>query len=274
MSTTASATSNADQTKVNEPALIFARLLFQHEVTLDPERLEAALRRAFLFVSSQPSHDAAMLQYAFPRYEVRLKEGNVPAQCVLMAPSESVNPADFAEAVAQAWHWREAKEVVKNCTHEVVISDLLGTRLKPLERVELIQKFICAVVSALKPSAIYFPGSVKLIEPVEYVRQCSGTKFLSLYGLLNVRMYELGQGRRLMDGVGLYLLGMYDLEVRFAEVEPTQMADLLYKISAFLFEGGSLRDGDTIQGLSEKTWRCLVRQSALKPARSVVVLVP
>lgn len=253
----------------NVPELLMARLLFTEKPPLDAAALATALREVF----GQVDNSDGSLVYFFPGYPVTFAEGNVPAQ-LMVATAEQPSGADYLEsALQQSWHWPEAAAVVAGCEYEVSILDFLTRTLEYPKRVELFQKALECLVKLLTPQAIYFTTSDKVVDPAAYLDRGKA----ELEGLLNVRLFNIADSdtpEMLMDTLGLHALGLPDFQIRFADLEPGEVAGALTGYAYYLFENGPvIEDGNTIQGLTPASkWTCYYADSLVGPERLVIEL--
>ena len=254
----------------NIPELLAARLLFTDKPALDSAALASALRKEF----EQVDNPKDSLLYFFPDYPVTFNDGKqVPAQ-IMVAAAEMPSGADYlAAALQQSWHWSEAATVVAACEHEVIVTDFLTRTLDYTVRVELFQKALDTFVRTLKPQAIYFTTSDKVVEPAAYLERGPAV----LEGLLNVRFFNIADSdtqEMFLDTLGLHALGLPDFQIRFADLDPNEVVRALINYSYYSFENGPIiEDGNTIQGTTPADkWTCHYTDSLLGPERLVIQL--
>jgi hypothetical protein len=263
----------------NEPQLLYAKLLFESEPQWDDVLLEEEIAKNFPLFTS---HDIAKhenkntRQYFFRNYVGRYAEGELPAQGTIFKPEKAFDQQVLTEALRQVWHWNEAKDVVANCRHELMVSDLLTMVLTYKERVECYQKYLSSVVKVLKPKVLFFPTSEKLIHPDHFLEQLQEKSHLSLYGLINVRLFNIQGGGLFMDTVGLHALGLPDFQIRFQNYDPGQIAALLYSYAQYIFDRGSvIENGNTVDGIEEGSfWKCVYSHASLPPKRLLIEIQP
>lgn len=258
----------------NDPQMLFARLLFMEEPQFHDALLKEELSKQFdRFHGGNNESQNKHRQYFFPNYTVEYQEGSLPAQCTIFKPdAPDYVKTDLEKAYQQSWHWSEAREETQHFSQELIVNDLMALPLDYQDRVELFQKFLYAAALSLKPAAIYFPSSEKLVKTSDYLAQLQEQGWHTLYSLLNVRLFNINEGGMLMDTVGLHAIGLPDLQIRFEAHDPSQIAGLLYAYGQYLFENGSvILNGNTVEGLEEGSrWKCLYSNALLDPARSVL----
>ncbi|SKC81401.1 DUF4261 domain-containing protein [Ohtaekwangia koreensis] len=263
----------------NEMQMLFAKLLFTSEPTWDDAVLEQEIVRNFPLFSSTDigsKENQRSRQYFFRDYIVRYGEGDLPAQGTIFKPEKEFSQQTLASAYRQAWHWHNAEATAGTCKYDLMVGDLMSMLLTHQDRVEYYQKFLTAVVKALKPTAIYFPASEKLIEPEEYLKQIEEHGFRNLYALINVRLFNVEGKGMLMDSLGLQALGLPDFQIQFLQYDPGQIAGLLYSYAEYIFNHGSvIEDGNTVEGVEQGSrWRCIYSRAAIPPNRSVIEIKP
>jgi hypothetical protein len=100
-----------------------------------------------------------------------------------------------------------------------------------------------------------------------------------LSGALNVRMFNIQGGAPtevVMDTLGLYAFGLPDIQCHFVQLEPANMAGLLFGLGHYIFEHGDIiNDGETVQGLSDSDrWLCQHEVALVGPERDVLDINP
>jgi hypothetical protein len=256
----------------NNDEMLFARLLFETKPEFNDNLLQQEIGKQFSQFEPAKADNENVRQYFFHEYIVKFKEGSLPAQCTIFRPEASDMGKNLEKAYQQLWHWREAKEETANCKYELVLSDLMSRTLKYKQRNEMFQKFVIAAVKAMKPKAIYFPASEKIVEPEEYISIMKSKGIECLYGLLNIRLYNLPDKSMLMDSVGLHAFGLPDFQFKFKDHDPGIIAGLLNSYGHYIFEYGSvILNGNTVEGVAkESMWKCFYDIAMLPPKRNVL----
>jgi hypothetical protein len=267
-------TEEAPQPLYNRDEMLFARLLFETKPEIDDGAVQQELNTQFAKVESTGKENANARQYFFPEYQAQFKEGSLPAQCTIFRPELSDIARTLEKAYQQIWHWPEAKEETASCKYELVLSDLLSRTLDYKQRNEMFQKFVMAVAKALKPKAIYFPTSEKVMEPAQYFFIMESEGIECLYGLLNVRLFNLPDASMLMDTVGLHAFGLPDFQFQFKDYDPGVIAGLLSSFGHYIFANGSvILNENTVEGVEEGSrWKCVYDRATLPPDRNVLTI--
>jgi Domain of unknown function (DUF4261) len=257
----------------NAGEMLFARLLFETTPVLDDALLAGEISKRFSRFEAAQTKFAHARQYFFHDYMSEFKEGSIPAQCTIFQPDGQDDiHKKLEKAYQQLWHWPEAKEETASCKYELVVSDLMSRPLPYKKRNELFQNFVIAVAKSMSPKAIYFPTSEKLVETQEYLAQVESQGLEYLYGLLNVRLFNLPDESLLMDTVGLHAFELPDFQFRFKDHDASVVAGLLSSYGHYIFGYGSvILDGETVEGVEDGSkWKCVYSQSLLPPERNVL----
>jgi hypothetical protein len=209
-------------------------------------------------------------------------------------------PGSLTRATLQSWAWPDGKAVLNGhkAFARLRISYTLGggpdapTLPEEYDPVAELKFLTGAAIEVLTlPGAIcYFNPSGEAIRPPELVsdalRYADEEQVPPLDLWANVRLYDAGDGWRLMDTVGHSQLdkpglpGPFpDLEVGLPpgdKYEPQEIDGFLRNVSIYLLDHGPvIRDGDTIDGPGDVRWRAKVRKNGLVvPPRPTVRFFP
>ena len=262
----------------NFPGMLSAKLLFSDKQDLDPNIILEELRLHFSSVDN-PSNDKAFL-YFFPDIQIKLQDASIPAQCTILIPNEGNSKPEIAdEAFQQNWHWKEANDVAEDCRYEVLVSDFMTRTLDYKTRFNLFGYFLAAVTKATNPKVVYSLTSQKLVKPENIIDSMASKENRYLESFINVRLYNISNGNSgelLMDTVGLHLLGLPDVQIRFENLDEREIAGLLWNYAYYIFEQGDVfENGNTILGLEPNSrWKCDRQKSLAAPERIVINIQP
>lgn len=220
-----------------------------------------------------------LLLYAFPDHTIEYQDGRVPPQIFLTAPSEDKTQLDVDEALQQSWGWREAKDVVSTCRSPLLLTELMARRLPHKTRLGLFQNALEAVLTIAPCQAIHWIPSQQIINPSTYLEARRSKDFHPLQFALNVRFYNITNGQHgemLMDTAGLATLGLPDLQCHFRDLDPNEVARVLYNTAHYLYDKGDIiEDGHTVQGIKPNDrWKAQHEAALMKPEREVLDLNP
>ncbi len=264
----------------SDSSVIMAQFLFEQPFELSQEKILDELRKEFTRVETGNAADEPdkPFLYFFPDYCVTYADKSAPAQCIIFVPeNQQAKLEKLEQALQQSWHWPEAKEIVPECKYAFHVTDFLSQGLGYKRRVEYYQKFITALIKATRPRAVHFSGSDKLVNPFAYVLAVTEQEPDTLHGLMNVRFFNVSngeEGEMFMDTLGLHALGLPDFQVRFADLNPSQVAGLLTSYGNYIYEHGPVIEaGNTIQGLEAgDIWTCSFADALVGPPRVVIDL--
>ncbi|GIP33312.1 DUF4261 domain-containing protein [Paenibacillus sp. J2TS4] len=218
------------------------------------------------------------LVFFHDNYRVQYKDGALPAQTCILPPERSPEPAMYEAALQQSWHWPEARQVVGQCRHSLLLTDFGAAGLDYKERLKLFQNALRALLETVPCDAIYWKASGKVVHPEEYLRAVSEGEWL--YGAMNVRLYKLEETggtapEMLVDTCGLAAMGIPDLQCHFGGLDPNEVATMLIDLAYYLFERGDIiQDGETIGSAESQRWRCEHQHALVEPKRYVIDLDP
>jgi uncharacterized protein DUF4261 len=209
------------------------------------------------------AHEDFMLTY---------EDGDMPILTAFLRPGpehDAVNLEDYD--LSQSWTWPDDDDVLTRCKGSMAVAEMLGMAHPPEDRVQAFRTALDAAIAQLSPVAIWWPHSGQMIKPDELESD-------DLAGLVNVRLFQVENdpGAVVMDTLGMYVFGLPDLQCHFRDLEPAQVANLLYNVAIYLFEHGDVvDDGQTISGLEpDDRWRCQHEDSLVEPERLVLDIDP
>ncbi len=264
----------SDEPVSNPPELLAVKLFFIEEPKITDEKIRESLKKQFKEIEFPDPEDDAR-QYFFNDYKVQYQDGEIPAQGIILTP-ETVG-MEFEEletAFQQNGDWEEAETVVKNCNHEILLTDLMSRGLDYKLRLECFQKFVASVVEVLNPAAIWMSNSQRIIKTEVYLEHLSTHGFQDLYCFLNTRLFNIqnSNGEMIMDTLGLHSLSLPDFEIKFKGFDPSTIAGLLFNYGNYIYENGVIiENGNTIQGIEkDQKWKCYFRESLVEPKRIVI----
>lgn len=268
-----------DEAKIleNSTELLAIKLFFKSKPVFNDEIVKKELNKKFKNIEFPENSEGLTnsRHYLFKDYEVKFEEGSLPAQATVFIPD--TNTIDYSELEAsfgQSWSWSEAEEIVRKCSHEVLITDLMSRTLDYKERLECFQKFTSSIISAMHPVAVWICNSEMIVKPSDFVKKSAQNHYKNVNVFMNVRLFtiEATHNEMIMDTLGLNALGLPDFEFRFTHHDPQDIAGLLFNYGSYVFENGLvIEHGNTIQGIKEdQKWKCFFKDSQLEPKRVVI----
>ncbi len=244
-------------------------LLFESAPELDQAALTAALEARFETVVPMGEDALKSVGFAFPGL------GDIPAQVHILNSTVAFDPQRVQGLVDQTWGWDEAAATVARGTRSLLVTDLLGTRLARKVRLDVLRRSLAAFIETLQPTAMLCPLIQQVIDPAEFLAGVS-EPINRLFGFLNVRLFRVEDRREnevVMDTLGLAAIGLTDVQCHFAGLDATEMANLLHRVGAYIFDQEpAIKDGHTVEGLDDGRWIARHEDALVGPERTVLDL--
>ena len=253
-------------------------LLYEVLPSIDSDRLHAELQKRCGRVEELKSNGRSH-HYAFPDFQVSYREGEVPAQVLLVYPDSGHPLSNLDDALQQSWDWPAAGDAVANCRVSLLLTDMMAGGLDPRQRLSLFHDTLEAMLLLAPCRAIHWVRSQQLVDPVAYLVARQSPTFHPLQSALNLRFFRISNGQpdeAVMDTMGLAGLGLPDVQCHFTGLDPDAVARVLFNSAYYLFDQGDvIEDGHTIQGIQpEDRWRCQHEIALAAPKREVLDLNP
>jgi len=262
---------------MNTPVSSYAVDLLYEELPLfTRDEVLAKLRDRCGAASAMDPSAGGGLNFFFPDLRVPFKEGTAPVQ-VAMTVNGGPLAADQAQAaLKQTWDWAEAKDALAKHHAHVVLSDLLAAALPYKSRLGFFQNVLCGILELMKPAAIRWRASQKLVSPDALLKALGpGEGRDPIKGAVNIRRNLVKSvGGVVMDTVGLGALGLPDFEISLGERMPPLFEAMLRSLARYEYDlGDVIAEGRTVKGGGE-SFRCERGSSSAEPTRDVFVLKP
>jgi hypothetical protein len=264
-----------------EPILVQLLFASPELPAVDLSRLLDRLRERFGDVSALPGQGpdpdlTTLVLKDLPAGEI---DGQRVPTSVTVLRSEGPPPADaLRPAVEQTWDWPGLEQMLGGVHGSLVVMPMLSwVWLDRATRLAVVHATVEALLAQADPVALHWPTSQRLVAPHPYLRTRAEAKD-PLYPASNVRLFRITNGEPgevLMDTVGLAPLGLPDLQIRFSELRPPDVAAQLFNLALYLFQNGDvIQDGHTVEGVpTGSIWQCRRGYSALAPSRDVIDLL-
>lgn len=264
--------------------LFWMHLLFGKEVEKPAvERIKAVLSERFGDVDVV-SGDEELGSFALKRFPVTYSDGVVPAQVMIAEVTpfeqESITPLERT----QLWNVQNSGELLSECSHRLMISDFMASGLPYKERCELLMGWLDTAMDLFPDCrAVWIPTAGKLLT-AEQVRSCTaqgGDRFI--YVGVNARFFNIeGTEESLVDTLGLYAIGLPDVQYHYRGLDPNQVVNHAYNAASYIFENDApIKSGETIDGIESDDgtsrgprWICQYEMSLLKPSRELMDICP
>ncbi len=190
--------------------------------------------------------------------------------------------SDFVRG--QMWNVKDANGLLSGCTHAVRLADDNALKMEYKQRGKMLTQLIEAGL-ALYPDcvAVFVPASGRLVtaEQVRNNPARGGDRFL--YLCVNTRLFSISgtNSDMMIDTVGLYLLGLPDVQYHFHTLNPNKVIKHAYSVASLLYAVGAvMKSGETIDGMDdygvtkEIRWPFQYEPALIEPPRTVMAITP
>lgn len=225
------------------------------------------------------SRQDTAITFGFLDYIMEYKNANVPVGITISLNDEDPQHEKLKRSLEQSWSYDIKKELIEKCKFNISVADIMAVGLNYSKRIELFQKALYAVVELIPCEGINFYITEQVISREDYLENNPlNDDYDPLFGTLNVRLFNVEGNRNkyLMDTLGLSAIGLCDLQCHFKNLDPNQIANILYSYGYYIFDkGDAATKVKTIQGISENDeWECKYEISLADPARVVLDINP
>ncbi|MEW4453228.1 DUF4261 domain-containing protein [Bremerella sp. JC817] len=241
------------------------------------------------FAPRDGKRDSDRLDFRHPRFVANIGGKSVGATWSIRE-EEIEYPGDltpFLPALEQSWLWDDAEQVVGDCEHQLLITDQTAANMRPIERLQMMQFLVSAVVEATACDAIYWEATEQFLDPQKFVAGLHqfGAKPWKAPGAFNVRVSRvIGYGERrddesrdmIIDSLGLGILGWPDFQCHFRGLDWREIQQIIYENALEVFENGpKLQDGQAFTSVkATQVWKCRYEEALLGPPRKVIDIDP
>lgn len=230
-------------------------------------------------LSRDPSSE--LLAFAHSRHLVQYNQGNVPAQLMVFPGDRDHDRTNIEDAILQSWAQKDARALVASTHHKVFVSDLMARGLPYKERLGIFLDSLAGILDVVRCAAIHWRVSQQILSPDRFLAAREGTGGpVLLAGPLNVRFFNISNGRvpgeKIVDTMGLGVLGLPDVQCHFHSIEVNSIVPMLYDLGLYLFENGDvIQDGHTVPGVrGSERWSCRHEDALVPPHRVVLDVNP
>jgi len=211
----------------------------------------------------------------------------VPAQLLLGGPMLFDSSEVDALSRTQQWDCPDSEKLLGKAKYKLLFLDAMASDLPYIQRCEMLTLWSETMVE-LFPQCIgvWFPASGKLLTPEQIKDNPYEGAERFLHGGLNIRYFAI-QGSRyyLVDTVGLYAIGLPDVQYHFNTLDPEDVVNHAFSVASYQFsEDAPIESGETVDGFSAKNpekgnnpeiqWPCQHQESLLQPKREVLDVQP
>ena len=260
-------------------------LLFTEKGTRpDGKKIQKALLSKFEKVDIVANVKDSLSTFAIWKYIVEYKDKQrLPAQ-VLMSDFEPFdeNSIDSLQR-SQLWDCPEKDEILAACKYKLMLSDFIASGLEYKERAELLTGWLETALELLPDcTAVWIPSSGKLLTREQVLDNPWNENCRFLHFGMNVRFFNIqGTNDMLVDTLGLYAIGLPDVQYHFHDLDPNAVVNHANNVAAYIFiQDDPIGDGETIAGLNgmemdgEVHWKCQHELALIQPEREVMDICP
>lgn len=225
------------------------------------------------------SKQETSITFGFLEYIMEYKNASLPVAITISLCDEELQNEKLKRSLDQSWNYDNKKELIAKCKYNVLVTDTMAVGLDYAKRIELFQKALYAIVELTQCEGINYYISEQVISREDYLKNNPlDDDYDPLFGILNVRLFNIEGNEKeyLMDTLGLSAIGLYDLQCHFKNLDPNEIANLLYSYGYYIFDkGDAVADIKIIQGISENDeWECQHEISIAEPRRVVLDINP
>lgn len=268
--------------------LIWLQLLFREK----PERPAPELfaqklgEKLSCDIDIVTQQEDGLYSYAAKGLMVEYKDNaKVPAQ-VLIAPPNAFDPGtidDFSRS--QLWDVRDGAELLDSCKYMVMCSDFMASGLAYRERARLLTAWLETALELFPTcDGVWTPSAGKLLTREQALKNpLTGDSRFLWYGV-NVRLFNISdgvEGEMVMDTLGLYALGLPDVQLHFHGLDPNPVSNYLYNVGQYLYDNDvPIKPGETVDGVNAQgidrniQWECRYENALIRPERPVMDICP
>ena len=222
--------------------------------------------------------------FAVWKFLVEYKDNQkVPAQ-VLMSDFENFDAGTIDQMQrSQLWDCPNNEEILATCKYKLMLSDFLASGLEYKERCELLTGWLETTLELFPDCiAVWIPSSGKLLTREQVLDNPWNEECRFLHFGINVRFFNIqGTNDMLVDSLGLYAIGLPDVQYHFHELDPNAVVDHAYNVAAYIFtKNNPIQYDETIAGLNgqkmdaEIRWKCQHESALIQPEREVMDICP
>lgn len=266
---------------------IYQMYLLFREAGLRPATAEIleVLKKEFGKVDLVAEVDHSLATFAIDKYPVKYQNKNsVPAQ-LLLADFAPFDPASVGRMQrSQLWDCPDGESLLDSCRFQLMLSDFLASNLDYKLRCRMLTRWLELALGLFPDcAAVWIPASGKLLTPGQILHNPYRGDDRFIYFGVNVRFFNvLGTDDMMVDTLGLYAIGLPDIQYHFHDLNPDPVVNHAYGVASYIFEHNApIKSGETIAGIGENgqteariKWKCQYERSLLQPERDVMDICP
>jgi len=198
----------------------------------------------------------------------------LPSIVIVSGCEEVGEPHGDAIARTQFWDCLKGATLLDTCEYQVMIGDFMAGGLPAIQRAGILSDWLEIALELFPTCAgVYVDSSGKLLD-AESARNNPYKDALRFFWFgINARNFHIEDtGDSLVDTLGLYLLGLPDVQYHFHTLKVSDVIQHAYNTAIYLFENDApIQSGHTIEGLEPGSmWRCQYEDALIQPVRQVL----
>jgi hypothetical protein len=211
------------------------------------------------------NYDVILLLSHAPTAEPEARPTAEPGADSVPLPTES----ELAVALEHTRDWEGARAALPQAGAALRVREPL---ISP-ERLPPLVARVAALAASTPCLALWWTAADKLVAPAQLAGEVDPLRVA-----VNLRHFHVEEGRSgetVVDTRGLDALGLPDLQCHFVGLEPSVVAELLWRVARYLYEEGAvIEDGDAVTGPDDGEWRCRWEESLVDPPRDLLDIAP
>lgn len=191
---------------------------------------------------------------------------------------DEISDLEFSQYIYQpVYENKETPNKLLNmCTKKLLLGDWMCACLPYKKRCFLLHKFIkLALTQFPECKLIRVPSSGRLLTRDDFLNNPWPESISFIHEGITFRLFQITDDKNpeyVADTLGLYAIGLPDLQVHFHSLNPSDVTNRLEDYAAYIFSKGDIiRDDEKVSGLSEdEFWYCQHDNSIIPPYRRVL----
>lgn len=217
--------------------------------------------------------------FALRDFPVEYSDAAAPAQILMMEP-EPFEAAGIGQMErTQFWDCPRGEALLGRCRWQLTISDFMASGLPYRQRGLLLSQWLEAAVRLLPGcAAVYCPASGKLLTAGDLLENPYKGAARFIHAGVNARFFRVqGSEDMVVDTLGLYALGLPDMQYHFHGLDPNDVVRHAYTLATYQYDHGApIESGHTVDGFDAGglnpglQWKCQMEMALIQPARQVL----
>lgn len=263
----------------NEGAVFVIHLLMKEKCEMPSKDYMTDIMQKHLGDVECFCHDNKIAGFAPKKYKAEFKDGATPPTLMI---TECINTDGFKIDElqrSQMWDCPDSGAILSGCKYHVIATDMLAGTLDYRDRAEMLVDYIEALAEMYPTcEAVYFQLSGKMFTREQIMNNNIPRLQKFIYYAVNARFFNIeGTDDKIVDTLGMSVLGMPDLQYHFHGIDPNWVVNHAYNVLIYMFENNCpFKNGDTVDGIENGTmsinvqWKCQYEDSLIQPVRHVL----